>query len=136
VVQRRDRSFKNTVALFYLLWLPRAFYKGRLTLRPSKALVFPAIVAAYALASTVWSDHPDMTARAALEFASFVVCVAIISQIVSIRAFIKGVTVGAAAALIATLVIAGGCRTTRHWSVHWAQKIRSGKLQKWGFTVH
>jgi exopolysaccharide production protein ExoQ len=98
------------IALFYLFWLPRAFYKGRVTLPPSKALVFPAIVAAYALASTVWSVHPDMTARAALEFASFIVCVAIISQIVSIRAFIKGVAVGAAAALIVTLVIAGGVR--------------------------
>ena len=133
MVQRRDRSFKNTVALFYLLWLPRAFYKGRLTLRPSKALVFPAIVAAYALASTVWSDHPDMTARAALEFASFVVCVAIISQIVSIRAFIKGVTVGAAAALIATLVIAGGLPDDTALVGSLGSKNQVGEIAEVGF---
>ena len=95
------------VAFFYLLWLPRVFM-AKAKFPPAKALFFPVLLVGYALLSTFWSDHPDVTERNGIEFASMMVCTAIMAGTVSINAFILGVVVGACATVIGVVVQTGG----------------------------
>jgi exopolysaccharide production protein ExoQ len=95
------------IGLVYLLWLPRLLMRVP-KFPPAKALVFPVLIGGYALLSTVWSDHPDGTARASIEFASMLVCTAMMARAASIDAFISGIAAGACAILIAVIAQGGG----------------------------
>ena len=99
------------ILIFYALWLPRIYYKKNWTIKPTKAIIFPAIIIIYSLASTIWSVHTGMTLRAGLQFASVICCSLIISRIVRINAFIKGVTLGMCIALIIVLISTGSIHT-------------------------
>ena len=57
---------------------------------------------------TVWSEHPEGTARASIEFASMLVCTAIMARIVSVNAFIVGIVGGACAIVMAVMLTGGG----------------------------
>jgi exopolysaccharide production protein ExoQ len=96
------------VIAFYALWLPNILYRGRFSLRPSKALLFPGLVVADALASVLWSIHPDVTARAAVQYFSFIACTVIAARIVPFAGFVRGLAVGASVTLIAAIIFAGG----------------------------
>lgn len=99
------------VLLLYALWLPRIYYKGQWIIKPTKAIIFPAAIVIYSIASTIWSAHPDISLRAGIQFASLILCSLIISRIVRINAFIKGVTLGMCIALIMLLISTGGIQT-------------------------
>jgi exopolysaccharide production protein ExoQ len=98
----------HLVALFYAVWLPWAVFRPKQIFQPSRELLLPAIIVAYSLASVLWSVHPDLTARAALEFASMIGCTVIIARLVSVASFIKGVVLGVCAVLVIVLVQSGG----------------------------
>lgn len=95
------------ILLLYALWLPRIYYKGQWTIKPQAALIFPAAIALYSLASTIWSVHPGITVRAALQFSSVICCALIIARIVRVKTFIKGVTLGMCVALLFILLSSG-----------------------------
>lgn len=99
------------IILLYVLWLPRIYYRGRWTIKPTKALIFPAAIAFYSLTSTIWSVHPGMTARAAVQFGSVICCALIISRIVRSATVIKGITLGMCIALGIILIISGPINT-------------------------
>ena len=86
------------------MWFPRVFYKRCFRLGPSRDALAPLLLASYSVASVVWSDYPEITARASLEFFSMIVCVIVIARIVSTEAFIKGLILGCCCVLIATLI--------------------------------
>jgi exopolysaccharide production protein ExoQ len=96
------------VIAFYALWLPNILYRGRFALRPSKALLLPGLVIADALASVLWSTHPDVTARAAVQYFSFIACTVIAARIVPFAGFVRGIAVGATVALVAAIAMSGG----------------------------
>ena len=95
------------IAIVYILWLPRLLMKGP-KFPPAKALIFPILIGGYVLLSTVWSEHPEGTARASIEFASMLVCTAIMARIVSVNAFIVGIVGGACAIVMAVMATGGG----------------------------
>ena len=99
------------VALFYLLWLPRAYAKGHWIVGLSKDLIFPAFILADALASTLWSDHRGLTLRTSLEFASLIYCTAIMTRLVTTPAFIKGIILGVFLSLMAMAISSNGLPT-------------------------
>jgi exopolysaccharide production protein ExoQ len=82
------------ILILYILWLPRLFYKGQFILRPSAELLMPLALVFYCLLSTLWSDYPAGSLHNALEFISMLLCMIIMSRIVSIEAFVKGLIVG------------------------------------------
>lgn len=92
------------ILLFYVLWLPHVFIKGRFILYPSKNLFLPALFVTFCALSIFWSDYPNITARAALEFVSMIACTVIIARAASLRAFIKGIMIGASLVLVATFI--------------------------------
>lgn len=92
------------ILILYAMWFPRVFYKRCFRLGPSRDALAPLLLASYSVASVVWSDYPEITARASLEFFSMIVCVIVIARIVSTEAFIKGLILGCCCVLIATLI--------------------------------
>jgi len=92
------------ILVLYGIWFPLIFYKGRLTLRLTKDIYGAFILAVYVVSSVLWSDYPEITARAALEFASMIVCTIIMSRVVETESFVKGVILGAIFVLASTIV--------------------------------
>lgn len=95
------------ILMLYALWLPRIYYKGQWSITPRVDMIFPALIIAYSLASTLWSVHPGMTLRAGLQFASIITCALIISRIVRVKAVIKGIVLGMCIALSIVLMSSG-----------------------------
>ena len=98
------------ILLFYALWLPRIYYKGQWVIKPQAAMIFPVAIIAYSLSSAIWSVHPGITLRAALQFGSVIFCALIISRIVRPNTFIKGLTLGMCISLIIILITSGSIR--------------------------
>ena len=95
----------TAILLLYALWLPYAItYKGRRLRHSLKNNLLPAIYIAFCIGSVLWSDYRLATARASLEAASMMLCALTIPQVVSLKAFIKGVNFGVALVLIITLI--------------------------------
>jgi exopolysaccharide production protein ExoQ len=92
------------ILLLYAMWLPLAFYKGRFIVQPSRDILLPLIFAGYCLLSILWSAYPDVSTRTALEYTSMIICTIIISRIVGLETFIKGITTGVSLVLIVTLL--------------------------------
>jgi hypothetical protein len=118
------------IAIVYILWLPRLLMKGP-KFPPAKALVFPILIGGYVLLSTVWSEHPEGTARASIEFASMLVCTAIMARIVSVNAFIVGIVGGACAIVMAVMATGGGGAGTRRLSGF----EKSGRFDRRGWCL-
>ena len=78
------------ILLFYVLWLPRVFSQKKRLLRSLQCNILPLVYIGFCLLSVLWSDHPLVTARAALEAASMVICTIAISLSVSLETFIRG----------------------------------------------
>jgi exopolysaccharide production protein ExoQ len=95
------------IGIVYLLWLPRLLMEGP-KFPPAKALVFPILIGGYLLLSTLWSAHAAGTARGSLEFASMLVCTAMMARTVSVNSFIMGIVAGACAILLAVMASGGG----------------------------
>ena len=121
------------ILLFYVLWLPRLYYKGQWIIKPTKAIILPALIIIYSIVSTVWSIHYDLTLRAALQFFSVILCSLIISRVVRINAFIKGVTLGMCLSLIWVIVSSGGIQTETALTGSLGSKNQVGANAEIGF---
>ena len=95
------------ILLFYALWLPYYRYKGRLTLTFTKDVFLYYCFVALCVLSVVWSDYKSSTLRGSLEYTSMVLCSIIIARIVSLKAFNRGLAIGATCVLL-TAVLLGG----------------------------
>ncbi|HUY67852.1 MAG TPA: O-antigen ligase [Alphaproteobacteria bacterium] len=92
------------ILLFYALWLPRTFYKGRFILRLSREMIMPAALGIYSLMSVLWSQYPTITARAGLEFLSMLACTFIMARLVDGRSLRRGLIAGVVIVMAATLI--------------------------------
>ena len=93
-----------SILIMYAIWLPKIRFKGVWIIKPRKdtllILLFPAI----ALLSVAWSDYRPHSLYSALEYASLILCTIIIAKIVRAPAFIRGIVIGSALVLLASLV--------------------------------
>ncbi len=90
------------IILFYILWLPRFFYRKKFVPYFSRDVWLIYIFLGLCIASVIWSDYPSVTLRASLELASMVLIAVVIARLTSTAAFVKGLAVGAFLVLLAT----------------------------------
>jgi len=95
------------ILLLYALWLPKIYYKGQWIIKPRAMMILPVAIALYSMMSAIWSVHPGLTLRAAVQFGSVICCALIISRIVRPNIFIKGLTLGMCIALGFILLTSG-----------------------------
>lgn len=121
------------VLLLYVIWLPQIFYRGQWIIKPSRDILFPALIIIYSIASTVWSRHPDITLRIGLEFGSMILCSLIIARIVRINSFIKGVALGMFISLAIVFMSAGSIQTESALTGSLGSKNQVGVNSQIGF---
>jgi exopolysaccharide production protein ExoQ len=120
------------VLVFYALWLSWPCFRPKL-LQPTRALLFPALIVADVLASVLWSINPDVTARAALQFASMIGCTIIAARLVSVHSFIKGFALGACAVLVLVIGMTGGLPDDSALVGGLGSKNQVGEIAELGF---
>jgi exopolysaccharide production protein ExoQ len=91
------------ILLFYAMWLPLAHFGGRLQALPTRDTAIGLMFSALCCLSALWSDYPSLTLYYGLELASTVITAIIIARIVRTGALIKGVILGTALVLAASL---------------------------------
>jgi exopolysaccharide production protein ExoQ len=82
------------ILFFLLLWFRHIYYKGIYILRPSPALFTTLIFPLLACYSTFWSDYPLTTLYHGMELLTLAVSAIIMTRIVRIKPFIKGLLLG------------------------------------------
>ncbi len=88
------RFGKVSILAYYGLWLPLVLVDYRKALGNWTDLTWIAPFAALACLSVFWSAAPSVTARAAVQFASHVVCALIAARTVSVRTLTLGALLG------------------------------------------
>ncbi|WP_269930289.1 O-antigen ligase family protein [Aminobacter sp. HY435] len=83
-----------SILLYYVVWLPLVLVDYRFTL--ARLAHSPQILAFALLAclSYAWSDAPDVTARAGLQYLSHVVCAVIAARVIDARTLCIGAMAG------------------------------------------
>ncbi|MCB1782655.1 MAG: O-antigen ligase family protein [Alphaproteobacteria bacterium] len=92
------------ILIFYAIWLPHILYGKTFVLRPSFPLVFMGLFPLICLFTLFWSDYRGETIHKGLEFASMVVCSAIVARIVPPTAFVKGLSLGVSIVMLITFL--------------------------------
>ena len=90
------------IILFYLLWLPRFFYKKRFVPYLSRDVWLIYLFLGLCVASVAWSDYRAVSLRGSLEMVSMVLAAIVIARLTSTTAFVKGLAIGAFLVLLAT----------------------------------
>jgi len=96
-------SGSYSIALIYPLWFVHLIRSGRSTLRVSPAMLAAFALPAWALLSTVWSVHPDLSLRTGLELISLVACGVIAARIVKAEDLILGLILSTGVVCILTI---------------------------------
>jgi exopolysaccharide production protein ExoQ len=97
------RFGKVSVLVYYGLWLPLVLVDYRQALGNYAKFTWIVAFAAFACLSVFWSAAPGVTARAAVQFASHVVCALIVARTVSVRTLTLGVLAGICMVLLYSL---------------------------------
>ena len=94
-----------SILMYYAVWLPLILVDYRFTLgrlaRSPQLLTFALI----ACLSYYWSDAPDVTSRAALQYLSHVVCAVIAARVIDARTLSIGAMAGIVVVLIYSIVV-------------------------------
>lgn len=90
------------ILVFYMIWMAHILLGRQFVLRPGRDIVLPALFAGYCLFTIFWSDYPRSTLIMSLEFASMIVCTAIMTRTVTFSALLKGLSLGVFLVLIIT----------------------------------
>lgn len=83
------------ILLLYALWFSVLIYAGKFTLRPGRDLILPGALSLLCLASSFWADVPLAVIYPAFQYISTIMCAMIISRLVTLDNFIKGLSIGA-----------------------------------------
>lgn len=92
------------ILVFILMWLSLAFYKRIFIPRPTPDFLLTILLPFIACYSTFWSTLPGTSLHTAAEYMIMVVCTVIMARLTSTAAYLKGINLGAALVLIATLL--------------------------------
>lgn len=92
------------ILAFYGMWLPRLKYKQVYTVRMTKDVLAIMPFPILACLSFLWSKYPSNSLYASLEYTSSIICAIIIARLVRTEPMIRGVVVGVAVVLIASVV--------------------------------
>lgn len=93
-----------SILLFYAVWLPVMLLPTRhLLQRPHHLLPF-LVVPALAAVSTLWSDRPDVTLRAAIQWGSTVLLGLAAARVCSVQSLARGLLAGGLIVLIYSTV--------------------------------
>lgn len=92
------------ILVFLGIWLSHAFYRKTFILRPSWDLGLTLLLPVLACYSAFWSDYPGKSLYAGLEFVAMVICTLIMVRIVTVTAFMRGITLGTTVILVMTLM--------------------------------
>jgi exopolysaccharide production protein ExoQ len=87
------------ILLFYALWLPLPLLAPALLTDGARPVLLIAALPLLAFASTLWSDAPAATLRAAVQYGSTVTCGLIAARVVSLRNLAVGGLLGGLAIL-------------------------------------
>lgn len=94
-----------SILMYYAVWLPLILVDYRFTLgrlaRSPQLLAFASI----ACLSYFWSDAPDVTSRAALQYLSHVVCAVIAARVIDARTLSIGAMAGIVVVLIYSILV-------------------------------
>lgn len=102
-----SRFGKPPILAFYAVWLPMLALPyhhlwSRLH-RPAVLLALPLL----ALASVLWSDRPDVTLRAAVQYGSTVLLGLVAARCIGMAAFVRGVMLGGLVVLLYSHSVGG-----------------------------
>lgn len=96
-----------SILAYYAVWLPLILVDYRFTLdrlvRSPQLLAFSLI----ACLSYFWSDAPDVTARAAVQYLTHVVCAVIAARVIDARTLAIGALAGIAVVLVYSILFGG-----------------------------
>ena len=93
-----------SILAFFAIWLPHALYKKTFVLSPSGDLFLAVSLPLLCIYSTLWSEYAGNTLYSGVEFLAMIICAVIMARTVTIMAFAKGIALGCAVTLLATLV--------------------------------
>lgn len=93
-----------SILLFYAVWLPVILLPTRALLRAPQNLLPFLLLPTLAAVSSLWSDRPDVTMRAAIQWGSTVVLGLAAARATSIAALAKGLLVGGLVVLVYSVV--------------------------------
>lgn len=93
-----------SILVMYAIWLPKIRFKGVLLIQPSRDVIFVSVLAIFAICSTVWSRYPSNSLYTSLQYTSLIIVTIIISKLVRTSAYIRGLIIGSAIVLIASII--------------------------------
>ncbi|PWK68097.1 O-antigen ligase [Aminobacter sp. AP02] len=99
------RLGQGSILMYYAVWLPLILVDYRLTLgrlASSPQLLAFALIACL---SYFWSDAPDVTSRAALQYLSHVVCAVIAARVIDARTLSIGAMAGIVVVLVYSILV-------------------------------
>lgn len=96
-----------SILMYYAVWLPLVLVDYRFTLGRLGASPQLLAFALLACLSYFWSDAPDVTSRAALQYLSHVVCAVIAAKVIDARTLSIGAIAGIAVILAYSMLVGG-----------------------------
>lgn len=93
------------ILAYYAVWLPLVLVDYRRLLKGLSSAWLPLVFAAYVCFSVFWSDASGITARAAVQYFSHLVCAYIAARTVSVRTLVLGSLIGIFLVLLYSLKV-------------------------------
>jgi exopolysaccharide production protein ExoQ len=98
---------KILILAYYAVWLPLILVDYRRLSRHLSSAWLPLLFAAYICFSVFWSHAPSITARAAIQYLSHILCAYIAARTISVRTLIVGSLIGIFFVLLYSLRVGG-----------------------------
>ncbi|UVK39174.1 O-antigen ligase family protein [Mesorhizobium sp. AR10] len=95
------------ILAYYAVWLPLILVDYRRFLRHLSDAWLPLLFVAYVCLSVFWSHAPSITARAAIQYFSHILCAYIAARTVSVRTLVVGSLIGIFFVLLYSLRVGG-----------------------------
>jgi exopolysaccharide production protein ExoQ len=93
-----------SIIVFLGMWLRHIPFRGPQVVAIHRLNRLLLLFLAWALLSASWSKYPSHSLYSALEYISLVACTIVISNVVTIRAFLRGLALGAILVLLSSLL--------------------------------
>lgn len=106
------------ILVFLILWFRHAIYKGAFILRPSATLFAVLSFPLFACYSAFWSDYPTTSLYHGIELLTLAVSAIIMTRIVRLKPFIRGLLLG-------TMIVLGVTLASGKYDVDYLSKVRA-----------